>query len=125
MSKRYMKRCSRLVLKSSMQILSTSYHLCPGLNAAAKFTIFHDHRPFFLGFIEPIETQNTCKSNFCSPFYLTSNSENCKLYVFDGGLFKENVWDAYLASPADFAGVDDIITNLAKEREPGDINRNP
>ena len=28
-------------------------------------------------------------------------------------------WDAYLASPADFAGADDIITNLAKERKPG------
>ena len=28
-------------------------------------------------------------------------------------------WDAYLALPADFAGADDIITNLAKEREPG------
>ena len=28
-------------------------------------------------------------------------------------------WDAYLASPTDFAGVDDIITNLAKEGEPG------
>ena len=28
-------------------------------------------------------------------------------------------WDAYLASPADFAGADDIITNLAMEREPG------
>ena len=28
-------------------------------------------------------------------------------------------WDAYLASPAAFAGADDIITNLAKEREPG------
>ena len=28
-------------------------------------------------------------------------------------------WDAHLASPADFAGKDDIITNLAKEREPG------
>ena len=28
-------------------------------------------------------------------------------------------WDAYLASPQDFAGADDIITNLAKEREPG------
>ena len=28
-------------------------------------------------------------------------------------------WDAYLASPADFAGMDDIITNLEKEREPG------
>ena len=27
-------------------------------------------------------------------------------------------WDAYLAFPADFAGVDDIITNLAKEKEP-------
>ena len=27
-------------------------------------------------------------------------------------------WDAFLASPADFAGADDIITNLAKEREP-------
>ena len=28
-------------------------------------------------------------------------------------------WDAYLASPVDFfAGADDIITNLAKEREP-------
>ena len=30
-----------------------------------------------------------------------------------------------LASPADFAGADDIITNLAKEREPGDIERTP
>ena len=28
-------------------------------------------------------------------------------------------WDAYLASPTHFAGADDIITNLAKEREPG------
>ena len=28
-------------------------------------------------------------------------------------------WDAYLASPADLAGADDNITNLAKEREPG------
>ena len=28
-------------------------------------------------------------------------------------------WDAYLASPADFAGADDVITNLAKETEPG------
>ena len=28
-------------------------------------------------------------------------------------------WDAYLASPADLAGADDIITNLAKERESG------
>ena len=28
-------------------------------------------------------------------------------------------WDAYLASLADFAGLDDIITNLAKERGPG------
>ena len=28
-------------------------------------------------------------------------------------------WDAYLASPGDFAGADDIITNLAKERGPG------
>ena len=28
-------------------------------------------------------------------------------------------WDAYLASLRDFAGVDNIITNLAKEREPG------
>ena len=28
-------------------------------------------------------------------------------------------WDAYLAYPADFVGTDGIITNLAKEREPG------
>ena len=28
-------------------------------------------------------------------------------------------WDAYLSFPADFTGADDIITNLAKEREPG------
>ena len=28
-------------------------------------------------------------------------------------------WDAYLASPTDFAGADDIITNLAKGREHG------
>ena len=28
-------------------------------------------------------------------------------------------WDAYLASPADFVGADDIITNLAKERKRG------
>ena len=26
---------------------------------------------------------------------------------------------AYLVSPADFVGVDDIITNLSMEREPG------
>ena len=36
-------------------------------------------------------------------------------------------WDAYLAPPADFAGADDIIINLAKEREPGikNIKRTP
>ena len=36
-------------------------------------------------------------------------------------------WDAYLASPADFAGADDIITNLAKKRQPGieTIERTP
>ena len=28
-------------------------------------------------------------------------------------------WDAFLASPADFAGADNIIINLAKERGPG------
>ena len=28
-------------------------------------------------------------------------------------------WDAYLASLTDSAGADDIITNLAKEEEPG------
>ena len=28
-------------------------------------------------------------------------------------------WDAFMASPADFAGADDIITNLAKKRETG------
>ena len=28
-------------------------------------------------------------------------------------------WDMYLASPTDFAGVDNIITNSGKEREPG------
>ena len=28
-------------------------------------------------------------------------------------------WDVHLASPVDFAGADDIITNLAKEGEPG------
>ena len=32
-------------------------------------------------------------------------------------------WGAHLATPADFAGAEDIITNLAKEREPGDIER--
>ena len=34
-------------------------------------------------------------------------------------------WDAFLASPADFAGADDIIINLLKEREPGGIKRTP
>ena len=36
-------------------------------------------------------------------------------------------WDMYLASPSDFAGVNNIITNLAKEREPGieNIEHNP
>ena len=28
-------------------------------------------------------------------------------------------WDAYLEPPADFSGADGIVTNLAKEREPG------
>ena len=34
-------------------------------------------------------------------------------------------WDAYLALPADFTGADDIITNLAKKREPGDNEHTP
>ena len=33
--------------------------------------------------------------------------------------FMNGSWYAYLASPADFTGADDIITNSAKEREPG------
>ena len=33
--------------------------------------------------------------------------------------FMDGSWDAYLASLADFAGADDIITNLAEKREPG------
>ena len=34
-------------------------------------------------------------------------------------------WDAYLAPPADFAGADDIITNLAKERAWDRMNARP
>ena len=34
-------------------------------------------------------------------------------------------WDAYLVSPADFAGADDTITNLAKERKPDDSKLGP
>ena len=34
-------------------------------------------------------------------------------------------WGAYLTSPTDFAGADDIITNLAKEGEPGDNEHTP
>ena len=34
-------------------------------------------------------------------------------------------WDAYLASHADFVGANNIITNLAKERGLGDIERTP
>ena len=34
-------------------------------------------------------------------------------------------WDVYLESPAYFAGVDDIITSLANERERRDIERTP
>ena len=28
-------------------------------------------------------------------------------------------WNAFLTTPADFAGADDIITNLAKDKETG------
>ena len=41
--------------------------------------------------------------------------------VWDNVDWMNGSWDAYLASSADFAGADDIITNLAKERESGDI----
>ena len=34
-------------------------------------------------------------------------------------------WDAYLESPADIAGADDTIADLAKEREPSDIECTP
>ena len=34
-------------------------------------------------------------------------------------------WDAYLASLADFAGADDIITNLENETDTGDIECTP
>ena len=33
-------------------------------------------------------------------------------------------WDVYLASPEDFV-VADEVTNLAKERDPGDIESTP
>ena len=52
-------------------------------------------------------------------------SKNALLIQIGVEIVRDNVywmngsWDAYLASPADFAGADDIITNLAKEREPG------
>ena len=46
-------------------------------------------------------------------------------FVWDNVDFKYGSWDVYLPSPADFAGMDDIITNFAKEREPGDIGHTP
>ena len=36
-----------------------------------------------------------------------------------------NEWILGSISPADFAGVNDIITNLEKEREPVDIKCSP
>ena len=41
--------------------------------------------------------------------------------VWDNVDSMDGSWDAYLASPADFAGADDIT----KEREPGGIERTP
>ena len=74
---------------------------------------------------------------FCSylnyPFLPRSQSQNSKEYLTLNEARRANLnvnkgilkwkpfwnkvygsWDAYLASPADFAGEDDIITNLAK-----------
>ena len=49
--------------------------------------------------------------------YSTTNwSRDCMEQSIDQRMNRS--WDAYHASPADFAGADDIITNLAKEREP-------
>ena len=54
----------------------------------------------------------------------------CTIFVFDTLLIQSGVeivldnqqmngsWDAYLVSPADFVGADDIIANLAKDNEP-------
>ena len=36
----------------------------------------------------------------------------------------EWIWDAHLASPADFAGADDIITTLAKDKSLGSRSSN-
>ena len=41
------------------------------------------------------------------------------------GQWLNGSWDAHLVSPVDFTAADDVITNLAKEREPGDIERTP
>ena len=61
----------------------------------------------------------------------TSNNDNCVRHKKNALLIQIVVeivwdnqrmngsWDAYLASSADLAGADDIITSLAKEREPG------
>ena len=35
------------------------------------------------------------------------------------GKWMNGSWDAYQEFPEDFAGMDDIITDLAKEKEPG------
>ena len=45
--------------------------------------------------------------------------------VWDNVHWMNGSWDVYLASPADFTGADDITINLAKEREPGDIECTP
>ena len=63
-------------------------------------------------------TQNVRKKNCvrrtkeCTPNYVLC--KNCK-----GQSINEWIWDVCLTSPTDFAGADDIITDLAKEREPG------
>ena len=49
--------------------------------------------------------------------YLYLNTVFYQIVIQDGWM--DGSWDAYLASLAVFSGADGIITNVAKEREPG------
>ena len=64
--------------------------------------------------------------HFISHYWLVTGKKKKKILkqigveiVWDNVDRMNGSWDTYLASPADFAGADGIVTNLAKEKEPG------
>ena len=68
---------------------------------------------------DELKSMTPLQKNKTERKYVIKKKKKRVYYFQTMSSFMDGSRDAYLASLADFAGADDIITNLAEKREPG------